>query len=252
MIASISVGTALALALASAFFFTSSSPSVGQSNTGTVEPEPTQPIGALDQEEAPNTPNNPLADFLAEGNWITIPAGTYEVGCDDTDSVCQKVINKSISISRSYVRQEVWDACVAEKVCIDIQYDPSVFITGRSGRSEDLSGFLSGASFRDAQQLVSWINERNNVNLRFLSPSEFKIAASLGLYSQQKGKLRTWLNKCNIFQYGEIISTGEFCNTSECRECYQALLQENSTVTTDTRVETHRSYYVGLVLARHQ
>lgn len=253
MIASISVGMALTLALASAFFFTFSSPSVGQSNTGSVAPEPAEQVDTLKRNgESETTSDDPITDFLAEENWITIPAGTYEIECDDTESVCQKVISKSISISRSYVQQEIWDACVAEKVCTDIHDDPSIFITGRSGRSENLLDFLSGASFRDVEQLVTWVNERYNVNLRLLSPSEFKIAISLGLYSQPKGQLRTWLNKCNILQYREMISTGEFCNASECRECYQALLQENSTVTTDTRIETHRSYYVGLVLARHQ
>lgn len=146
---------------------------------------------------------------LVGPKMVVIPAGIYEMGCQEDDVVCfprerTAIIVKHkrpFAVSETEITEADWLLCVKDHVC--------------KNRSLLLGNTLNvkhkypvvNVNWHDAKAYVNWLSKKTNKNYRLLSESEWEYSAKAGSGSAYKLGNTT---KCQPRQY----------NNNQNNNCY--------------------------------
>jgi serine/threonine-protein kinase len=117
--------------------------------------------------------------LILVGDVVSIPAGSYTMGCSIADNECMEsempTSNQSISafkLMAAEVTFDLWDACVDAGACSYIPYDRG---WGRGNRP------VINVSFDDITgQFIPWLNNVTHLAFRLPSEAEWEYAARAG------------------------------------------------------------------------
>ncbi|NDW21196.1 SUMF1/EgtB/PvdO family nonheme iron enzyme [Alteromonas hispanica] len=134
------------------------------------------------------------------GKMVTIPAGTFMMGCTPRDSQCgseekprHRVTVRSFKLMESEVTFAMWDVCVSAGGCKHIPQDEG---WGRGDRP------VINVSYDDVlKQFIPWLNRSTGQTFRLPSEAEWEYAARAG----------------NDTQYGWGNGIGR--NNANCKGC---------------------------------
>jgi len=91
-------------------------------------------------------PNQPLSKSVDDG-FVTIPGGTYEVGCDEAGQNCEEVTVEEFEISKYELTFDEWDECYEAGGCHHFPEDEG---HGRGNRA------VVDVSLADAFEYSTW------------------------------------------------------------------------------------------------
>jgi formylglycine-generating enzyme required for sulfatase activity len=173
---------------------------------------------------------------LDEDAFVTIPGGTYTVGCDEAGKGCREVTVETFDVSKYEVTFAEWDACVDAGGC---SYRPDDNGWGRDQRP------VINLSWEDVGAFLEW-KSTDKKNFRIPSMDEYLAAINLdnepldlkrdcrrdvfgGKACNQNGSSRVGYgipNRFGIFNlYGNVsefssvsLKSNEIINKGECLE----------------------------------
>jgi formylglycine-generating enzyme required for sulfatase activity len=133
------------------------------------------------------------------GELVTIPAGSFMMGCSEGDSECSddekpqhRVNIQSFKLMSTEVTFAMWDACVSAGVC---SYQPTDAGWGRGNRP------VINVSYDDiTQQFIPWLNQATGQRFRLPTEAEWEYAARAGSSTKY-----SWGNsiRCDQARFGQ-------------------------------------------------
>lgn len=129
---------------------------------------------------------NSMVTILKE-HFVLIPAGNYQVVCDDREKECPLASTDGFFISKYEVTFNQWDACVADGGC---SHRPDDMGWGRGERP------VINVSWLDIQEYLAWLNKKTGENYRLPMLDEYRIV------TRKDG--RFWKSKedCSVSVFG--------------------------------------------------
>jgi formylglycine-generating enzyme required for sulfatase activity len=118
-------------------------------------------------------------------NMVVIPAGSFQMGSNESDDEepIHKTYIKQFSMSQTEVTFEQWDICFNAGGC---SHNPQDEGWGRGQRP------VINVSWNDAQEYIQWLNRETGKKYRLPSESEWEYAAHAG--------------SANIYSWGDSIN----------------------------------------------
>lgn len=136
--------------------------------------------------------------------FVTIPGGTYEVGCGNNENRCEEVSVASYAIAKDNVTFDEWNICVEAGYC---PKKPNLITSD----TQDIS-----VSWADAKIYIDWRNSLDNQQYSMPTLSEADVYSNH--FSREPSTLSFWLSECRLVE-GSLLTRGYECTENSCHIC---------------------------------